>query len=267
MQLLADAIEVDNSSTESANAALRRKVKQVLQQRALELADLSSHWIYGDCRTEASWLGGTPVPTAAAAGIDSQEGTSPAMSAGGGGLSRCFMSTYKDRFKNDRNQVMLSEVQKAYKHESEKESSDMLDAIRDEAKKGTVSYREKFKHDGGHAKGLLSSFGAFRSKRPAVTQEGVRRAKMLLDDMHQALDARQHDVSVGAVVVVVIVAFALGKRSCVNLIEQRLGLRCAAGVKVALRHTIFNFAAAPFAAAFEEHGLVLHADVLGHFPL
>ena len=169
-----------------------------MQQRALELVDLSGFWVFGDSRAEASWLGGTGLPKDPPAEVEECEAQ---MVAGGGGLQRAFFSEYKDQFKNEIGQVMFSEIAKAYTAELNKESSQMLDAIREKAAAGTVSYQERFKQEGGHGQGLLSSFGIFRRKRPAVSRLGVQQAQALLNDINHELEPLEPaDASVGALV-------------------------------------------------------------------
>ena len=109
------------------------------------------------------------------------------MKAGGAGLARGFVSKYKDEFKID-GKVSFAATRDAYRYESSLPHSEKLESIRDESKQAIASYREQFQQHGGHASGALSSFGRFRTKRPAVTEQSKRQAQMLLDDYQQRMN-------------------------------------------------------------------------------
>ncbi len=186
-----DAAELDNGDVESKNAVLRRRVKHCLQQKALELADLSGSWIFNDARAEASWFGGAPLPTNTVQVVPEE----PKMKAGGGGLCRGFMSEYRDEFKDAKGQVSLADVRAAYNAETQLPHSEKLEAIRDKSAAATKAARETFRQHGAHARGALSSFGRFRTKKPSVSLKSKYEAQMLLDEfstsMAQGLGPRQ----------------------------------------------------------------------------
>ena len=182
----AEAAELDNGDVESRNAVLRRRVKHCLQQKALELADLSMHWIFNDARSEAAWIGGVSLPVVPAA----DDGTEAPvkMKAGGGGLCRGFISEYKDEYLDEKGQVSFTMARDAYQAEVEKPSSEKLDAIRDKAKQAIQIYRDSFQRHGTHSKGSLSSFGNWRTAKPSVSQQSKREAELFLEDCQRGFN-------------------------------------------------------------------------------
>ena len=130
--LYVEAAEVENGDVESRNAVLRRRVKHCLQQRALELVDLSGTWTFGEIRSEANWIGGVKLPEVEEQKPNNEE---QPMATGGGGLSRAFCREYKDDFKVD-GKVSFSACNEACRYEQALPHSEKFEALREKANLG-----------------------------------------------------------------------------------------------------------------------------------
>ena len=183
---LADIIETDNGSLESGNAQLRRRVKAVLQSRALSLQDLSVACITGDCRAEAASVNGVPVPTV------SKEVPATEAVRGGGGLQRAFISKHKDEFRTETGQIDFARANAAYSVCSNAEKEALVPA----AKRAILARRDIF-HDRQHRGltgqgGPLSSFGGFRWPHIAEKEQRKASIRALVDDIDRCVAAQQN---------------------------------------------------------------------------
>ena len=195
----ADTVEFENANVESTNAQLRRRVKAALQQKVLDLIDLICYLVFIESKAEALEVYGQGMASLQPA-IEDTTGTTPVMRGGGGGMARKFISKFKDKYLDESGKVDLGAATAGYNSEKSLPQSDLLDEIRDSARRGTLACREAFKAYGRKRAGPLSSFGTLRQSQAAQAEQADT-VRLMLCDMQRAISLTPVESSLDIVAV------------------------------------------------------------------
>ncbi len=183
----ADTAEGENADVESYNGLARRRVKAALQQKKLDMTDLNTYMTFGQAKSECGTLWGLPLPEVKEPAAATDE--APKMKAGGGGLQRSFFSKFHGNFRDEDGKLNMADANKAYNDEKAKSDSAVLAELRDDARRGTLAYREAFKAHGSFRGAPMSSFGRVR-RQSASRLQTQEETKLVLQDMQSVINAK-----------------------------------------------------------------------------
>ena len=193
LAFLAEHIEYENGTTEACNALLRRRIRQAIQSRKLDVKDLSCHWVITSSRHEASAITGDKtmdeLNKAATDELNKDVSAAKAkMRGGGGGLCRAYINRFKDSHKLPSGRLDFRTLIRDYNAEKAKgaDSTILADLI-ERAATATKVCRAAFSVHGKKRGSYMTSFGVLKTdgaKRARVESEN----KMLLADLDLCAD-------------------------------------------------------------------------------
>ncbi len=180
-RLMAMLSELENAVTESNNAAIRRRIKQHLQQHLPHLVDVVGDWVMKWSRQEQNSIWGSDSEE------EEEEEQEPSAKAPSGGRYRGFMSLVKDDCKNEAGKVCFDKVKAAFDAELATDpNNDLMQRARDE---GDAAMRAgRAAQASGARSSSASSFGTVRP-RDRRNEENRIEQQMLLDEFEANLAA------------------------------------------------------------------------------
>ena len=174
IETLADEIEFDCIGVETSNANIHRSIKKAVHSRVAHLLDISASWVLRNDRKFHTDLMGDATYTADAQAdkFDGEE-AGAVQTRGGGGLCRAFVSHMSERAECRKDGAPdFSVIMKKYAEECAKESSPILDELKQAAQDATMARRQQ--HATGaldkNAKERMSAFGVVHAKEARRVQ-------------------------------------------------------------------------------------------------
>ena len=198
----ADEVELDNWGVEAHNANLYRTIKRSLQQKLAKVEDVNAGWMLRQDRLIHTYLwGDLEYPADAIRTTGPQSTDKKVMAGGGGGSCRAFVSLLAPDNVRPDGRTDFTAIMEKYKIEKAKESSEVLESLKELGVEATRARREQFEHG---QRWLVSSFGKVR---PQALRGDARRAelKRLMDAMPVSGSAESGDAGDGQLAIVPLV--------------------------------------------------------------
>ena len=182
----ADEIELENLSSEAGNANIHRTIKRAFQQKLASVVDISAGSVLRFDRGVDTNLWGSKEYPPDLDATNVNEKSSQKMRGGGGGRGRAFVSHMSPLMRID-GKPDFARIMSAYKEELRKESSELLDSLKGEAKAATKARRTQ--HEQGK-RWSMSAFGKV-SNQAIRNADNQSRVQAVLDAMVEPTEAVQ----------------------------------------------------------------------------
>ncbi len=170
---LAEHAEWENGTVEANNALLRRRIRQAIQSRKVDVKDLSCHWVISAGRAEANAITGddTIKELSLAPVQDAKK-----MRGGGGGMYRAYIHRFKDDHRLPSGRLDFATLTRMYNAEKAMgDASVVLNDLRESARRATAACKAAFRVHEKKRGSYLTRFGVVKS-------DGVKRVRMAAEN-------------------------------------------------------------------------------------
>ena len=186
----ADFVEIENVSTEALNSTIRRFVARCVQQKILNLEDLSAQWALQQEKSDITGVWGIDKSVVLDPMDKDTKRTAKPQTGGGGGRCRAFVSRLSQmpEYKHSNGRVCFAKIMQKWKDEQEN-PTELSHGLDEQGKLATRARRQQVHKDAEQSKWDISAFGRLR---PQTTEVATK--KLEIDVKIDALEsaAQQH---------------------------------------------------------------------------